>query len=174
MQPQSEPRIGDLHLVLAEQHRKGAEHRRDRAAGADHRDRRMGIDQIMGAGRGIGAEQIEDGDADRPQRPFHLTAAIEQGDEVEDEVDEAAVDEGRGERGQPERGEQLVLAVGEPRRDEAAPDRRPFEPAGGDQDQLRGGGRGGDGDGQAGLGPAVRRAHRPRSYAQTNSILRIS
>ena len=48
-----------VHPGVREEDQIGAEHARDRAAGADHRDLRGRIGQRLGEGRGNAAQQVE-------------------------------------------------------------------------------------------------------------------
>ena len=124
-----EPRAADLHLVAAEQDRIGADHGRDRSAGADHRHRPR-ADPSHIARRPRHRRRADRGSpSQRPQHRFHRPSAEHQDQEVEGEMDRAGVEEGRGQRSQPERRHRLVAAISEPGRNEAAARSPPIRPA---------------------------------------------
>ena len=172
--------IGDLHLVAPEQHRIGADHRRDRAARADHRHRRSRIERILRARGRIGAEQIEDRHADRARAPTSTgrpqKTRIEQ---VEDEMD-------RGRHGPGSRSAASartapappLVAVSVARGRAMKPPQtiaQPSSPNSGDQQPRPRAVTAAMASVSRRVAPAVGQAHRAgRGSAQTNSIFLIS
>ena len=94
------------HLRARQQHEVGAEHRRDRAARADVRDRRVGVaregerDEGLGRRRREAAEEVEEEEADLAERVLDVVAEDPEEEHVAEQVHPAAVQEHRRERGQ--------------------------------------------------------------------------